>query len=205
MNILLVIVAYLVGSIPFGFMIGKMHGIDIRKYGSGNIGTSNVARTLGKKAAIQTLLGDGLKGLLMVILARLLLDQEGWIVAVALASIIGHNWSIYLKGKGGKGVTTTYGAYLGLAWLPALAAIITWLAITKITNKSSIAALTSALGAPIFALLFGVSTPVLFFAIISLVMIYVRHIDNIRRILAGEENTLSQTIDVEQEEDQNQV
>jgi glycerol-3-phosphate acyltransferase PlsY len=200
MNVLLVVAAYLVGSIPFGFMIGKMHGIDIRKYGSSNIGTSNVARTLGKKAAIQTLLGDGLKGLLMVLLARVLLESEGWLVAVALASIIGHNWSVYLKGKGGKGVTTTYGAYLGLAWLPALATILTWLAITKATNKSSIAALISAVGAPIFALLFGVSTPVLLFAMISFAMIYVRHIDNIRRILAGEENTLSQTIDIEHDE-----
>lgn len=202
MNVLFVLVAYLVGSIPFGFLIGKMHGIDIRKYGSGNIGTSNVARTLGKKAAIQTLLGDGLKGLLMVILARLLFEQEGWIIAVALAAIIGHNWSIYLKGKGGKGVTTTYGAYLGLAWLPALATIITWLVITKATNKSSVAALISAASALIFALLFGTSMPVLLFAVISVVMIYLRHIDNIRRILAGEENTLSQTIDVEKEEDQ---
>lgn len=202
MNVLLMIAAYLVGSIPFGFIIGKMHGIDIRKYGSGSIGTSNVARTLGKKAAMYTLLGDGLKGLLIVILARLLLRQEGWIVAVALAAIIGHNWSIYLKGKGGKGVTTTYGGYLGLAWLPGLATIAVWLVITKITNKSSVAALISALGAPIFALVFGTSTPVLLFAVISLAMIYVRHIDNIRRILAGEEHTLSQTIDIEKEDTQ---
>lgn len=200
MKMALVLLAYLVGAIPFGLLIGKLRGIDIRKYGSGNIGTSNVARTLGKKAAIQTLLGDGLKGLLMVLLARVLFDEEPWIVAVALAAIIGHNWSIYLKFKGGKGVTTTYGAYLGLAWLPALATIAVWLAMTKATNKASIAALISSLCAPIFALLFRVSTPVLVFSVLGLLMIYIRHIENIKRLLAGKENTLSKTQDVEQEE-----
>lgn len=200
MKMALVLLAYLVGAIPFGLLIGKLRGIDIRKYGSGNIGTSNVARTLGKKAAIQTLLGDGLKGLLMVLLARVMFDDERWIVAVALAAIIGHNWSIYLKFKGGKGVTTTYGAYLGLAWLPALATIAVWLAMTKATNKASIAALTSSLCAPIFALLFGVSTSVLAFSVLGLLMIYIRHIENIKRLLAGKEHTLSKTQDVEQED-----
>lgn len=200
MHIVFVVLAYLVGSIPFGLLIGKMQGIDIRKYGSGNIGTSNVARTLGKKAAIQTLLGDGLKGLVMVVLARALFTDERWIVAVAVATVIGHNWSIYLRFKGGKGVTTTYGAYLGLAWLPALATIAAWLVITKATNKASIAALTSSLCASVFALLFGSSMPVLVFSVLGLLMIYIRHGENIKRLLAGKENTLSKTNDVEQEE-----
>ena len=197
MNILLVILAYLLGSIPFGFVIGKMKGIDVRQYGSGNIGTSNVARTMGKTAAILTLLGDGLKALIPVLLAKYLLENEAWIVAVGLAAIVGHNWSLYMKFKGGKGVTTTYGAYLGIAWLPGLATILTWVGIVSTTKKSSIAALVSALCAPVYAYALTDSLPVLVFALIGLVMIYIRHIDNIKRILSGTEIRLDQKIDVE--------
>ena len=199
MNVVLLILAYLLGAIPFGFLIGKAKGIDVRKYGSGSIGTSNVARTLGKKAAILTLLGDGLKGLVPVLFARFFIENEVWLVAVALASIIGHNWPVYLKFKGGKGVTTTYGAFLGIAWIPALATIATWVVVTVLSKKSSIAALTSSVTAPLFAYLLGGSFPVVGFAMIGLVLIYLRHTENIRRILAGTENTLTKKIDVEQD------
>jgi glycerol-3-phosphate acyltransferase PlsY len=200
MHFVLIVCAYLLGSLPFGFVIGKMKGVDIRKYGSGNIGTSNVARILGKKAAIATLLGDGLKGLIPVLLARILGLDEVWIVAVGLAAIVGHNWSIYLKFKGGKGVTTTYGAYLGIAWLPGLLTIASWLIVTKITKKSSLAALSSSVLGPIFALVLGASRPVLIFAILGFVMIYARHTENIKRILAGTENTLTEKIEVPEDE-----
>lgn len=200
MNILFLVFAYLLGSIPFGFVIGKAKGIDVRKYGSGNIGTSNVARTLGKKAAILTLLGDGLKGLIPVLLAKVFLSTDAWTAAVGLAAIIGHNWPVYLKFKGGKGVTTTYGAYLGIAWLPGLLTIISWLVITARWKKSSVAALVSSLLAPIFALVFRVSMPVVVFAAIGLVLIYLRHVDNIKRILAGTENTLTERVDIHEKD-----
>ncbi len=206
MKILLVSMAYLLGSIPFGFAIGKLKGVDIRKYGSGNIGTSNVARTLGKKAAILTLLGDGLKGLIPVLLARVLFGKNNmwWIVAVGLAAIVGHNWSLYLKFKGGKGVTTTYATYLGIAWPAGLATILTWVVVTKATKKSSIAALTSSLCAPVYAYLFvhflQGAMPVVVFAVVGLIMIYIRHIENIKRLLAGQENRLDATIEVKQED-----
>jgi glycerol-3-phosphate acyltransferase PlsY len=200
MKILMVIFAYLLGAIPFGFLIGKAQGIDVRKYGSGSIGTSNVARTVGKQAAILTLLGDGLKGLICVLLARGLLESEAWIVAVGIAAVIGHNWPIYLKFKGGKGVTTTYGAFLGLAWLPALVTIATWVLVTLLSKKSSVAALSASLCAPIFAYIFGASPLTIGFAVICLVMIYIRHTANIKRILAGTENLLSDKIDVERED-----
>ena len=197
-NILLLILAYFLGAIPFGLLIGKMKGIDVRKYGSGNIGTSNVARTLGKKAAILTLLGDGLKGLVPVLLARLFTESDIWLVAIALAAIIGHNWPIYLKFKGGKGVTTTYGAFLGIAWLPGLATIATWVVVTALSKKSSIAALISSVSAPLFAYFLGGSFPIVGFAILGLVLIYLRHIENIKRILTGTENTLTKRTDVDQ-------
>lgn len=198
--LILIICAYLLGSIPFGFVIGKMKGVDIRKYGSGNIGTSNVARILGKKAAISTLLGDGLKGLLPVLAARLLGLEEVWIVTVGLAAIVGHNWSIYLKLKGGKGVTTTYGAYLGIAWLPGLLTIAAWLLVTKVTKKSSLAALSSAALSPMFAFALKASQPTLIFAVVGAVMIYARHTENIRRILAGTENTLTDKVEIPQDD-----
>lgn len=201
MNIVLIIVAYLLGSIPFGFVIGKAKGIDIRKYGSGNIGTSNVARILGKKAAILTLLGDGLKGLLPVLLAKMFINSDGWIVAVGLTTIIGHNWPIFLKFRGGKGVTTTYGVYLGIAWLPGLLTILSWVIVTAKTKKSSVAALASALCAPIFALVVGAALPIVLFAVIGMALIYIRHIDNIKRIIAGTENLLTDKVEVGQEKE----
>jgi glycerol-3-phosphate acyltransferase PlsY len=201
MNIVLIILAYLLGSVPFGFVIAKTKGVDIRQYGSGNIGTSNVARVLGKKAAILTLLGDGLKGLLPVVLTKMFIDADGWIIAVGLATIIGHNWPIFLKFRGGKGVTTTYGAYLGIAWLPGLLTILSWMIVTAKTKKSSVAALASALCAPIFALLLNVAFPILLFAVLGMALIYIRHIDNIKRIIAGTENLLTDKIDVGQEKE----
>lgn len=197
-SLTLLIVAYLLGSIPFGLLVGKTRGIDIRKYGSGNIGTSNVARILGKKAAIATLLGDGLKGLLPVLLARLIVgDAAWWLSATGLAAIVGHNWPVWLKFQGGKGVTTTYGAFLGVAPLPALATILTWVVVTKTTNKSSLAAVVSAPAAPLCAWLFRTPAAVIAFAGIGCVMIYVRHISNIQRLIAGTESRLDDTIDVE--------
>lgn len=200
MNILLVIGAYLLGSIPSGFIIGKAKGIDVRKYGSGNIGTSNVARTLGKTAAIITLLGDGVKGLIPVLLARVLTGSDIWMVAAGLAAIVGHNWPIYLKFKGGKGVTTTYGAYLGIAWLPAILTICSWILLALLTKKSSLAALSSSLCAPIFAYVFHAPSPVILFAVIGVVMIYIRHTANIKRLLAGTENRLVDKIEVERDD-----
>jgi len=194
----MLVLAYALGSIPFGLLIGKSRGIDIRQYGSGNIGTSNVSRILGKKAAIATLLGDGLKGLIPVLLARLVFDLDmWWLAATAIAAIAGHNWPIWLKFKGGKGVTTTYGAFLGVAWPLALATILTWVAVIKITGKSSIAALISAPAAPLYAFLFGGSEAVTAFAAIACALIYIRHLANIQRLLSGTEPRLDKRVEVD--------
>ena len=193
----MVVLAYLLGAIPFGYLIGKRKGIDIRQHGSGNIGTSNVKRILGKKAAAMTLLGDGLKGLIPVVMARALHLDGWWLVAVALAAIIGHNWPVYLKFKGGKGVTTTYGSFLGIALLPALLTILIWVIVSKTTKKASIAALSSSVCAPILAFTFGGSLPIVAFALITMALMYLRHIENIKRLLSGKELTLTETIKVE--------
>ncbi|MBD3307477.1 glycerol-3-phosphate 1-O-acyltransferase PlsY [candidate division KSB3 bacterium] len=201
MPIALIVGAYLVGAIPFGFLIGKSKGVDVRKYGSGSIGTSNVARTLGKQAAILTLLGDGLKGLIPVLLAKGLLEGNAWtVVATGLAAVAGHNWPVYLKFKGGKGVTTTYGAFLGIAWLPASLTILAWVLISALTKTSSLAALISSLTAPLFAYALGTPRPVIVFTAIAVVMIYLRHTTNIKRLLTGTENRLTDNIQVDQED-----
>jgi len=206
LNIFVLVVSYLLGSIPFGYLIGKMKGIDVRQYGSGNIGTSNVARTVGKKAAMLTLLGDGLKGLIPVLLARALLGGNVWAAAAGLAAVIGHNWPVFLKFKGGKGVTTTYGAFLGIAWLPALVTILIWILVSRTTRKASIAALISAPCAPILAylatlLIPGAQLPVILFAVITFILIYIRHVDNIKRLIAGTELRLDQKIPTDKEEE----
>ena len=195
-NYACLISAYFLGAIPFGFVIAKMQGVDIRQHGSGNIGTSNVARTLGKKAAAFTLLGDGLKGLLPVLLARGLGLSEAWVAAVGLAAIIGHNWPVYLKFRGGKGVTTTYGAFLGIAWLPAVLTIAIWVVVTKRTKTASIAALSSSVAAPILVYFLHNSRPALLFAVVGAALIYIRHTANIKRLLAGTENTLEKKHDM---------
>jgi glycerol-3-phosphate acyltransferase PlsY len=212
LNIVVLLISYLLGAIPFGLLIGKMKGIDVRQYGSGNIGTSNVARTLGKKAAIFTLLGDGLKGLIPVLFVRVVLPGDSdWMIAAGLAAIVGHNWPVYLKFKGGKGVTTTYGAFLGISWLPAILTILIWVLVSRQTKKASIAALISAPCAILFAALLWLSPftalssgnpfPVLLFAVITFLMIYIRHIDNIKRLLAGTELRLDQKLPTEKEEE----
>lgn len=207
MTVVMLCVAYLSGSIPFGLILGKMKGIDIRQYGSGNIGTSNVARILGKKAAIATLLGDGLKGLLPVLLARMVIGNENmWpLIATGLAAVIGHNWPIWLRFKGGKGVTTTYGAFLGITWLPALVTILVWVLVSKLTHKASLAALISSPCAPLFAWLAGMilrtpALPALVFGLIACALIYIRHIANIQRLLAGTELRQDQKIATDRSE-----
>lgn len=194
MNVGMVAAAYFLGAIPFGYLIAKTKGVDIRQAGSGNIGATNVERVLGKTAGKITLLCDGLKGLLPVLLARAATQDERWLAAVALATIIGHNWPVYLQFKGGKGVTTTYGSFLGLAWLPAAQTILIWVAVKKMTKTASIAALTSSACAPLFVIgffhqpsRFQTGASALVFAVITAVLIYLRHIPNIQRLLANEE------------------
>ena len=117
-----------------------------------------------------------------------------WLAAVALSTIIGHNWPVYLQFKGGKGVTTTYGSFLGLAWLPAAQTILIWVAVKKMTKTASIAALTSSACAPLFVIgffhqpsRFQTGASALVFALIAAVLIYLRHIPNIQRLLVNEE------------------
>ena len=123
-EIILLVVAYLLGSVPTGLLLARASGVDIRTTGSGNIGATNVYRTMGRKLGIMTLVGDCLKGLIPVVAARYLDLSTGAVAMVGLAAFLGHVYTIFLGFKGGKGVATALGVFLGVSWVSVLAALV---------------------------------------------------------------------------------
>ena len=187
----LLILAYLIGSLPFAVIVSKAFGLaDPRSFGSGNPGATNVLRTGNKLAAALTLIGDAAKGwLAMFVVAKV--DAGSTAVALAgLAAFIGHLFPVFLKFKGGKGVATAVGVLIGLnGWL-ALGAVLVWLATVAITRYSSLAALTAAAAAPAIAFWLngaGASTQVVL--VMCLLLVW-RHKENIKRLLAGTESQI---------------
>ncbi len=190
--------SYLIGSIPFGYLIGRLHGVDVRKVGSGNIGATNVTRTVGKVAGKVCFLLDFAKGALPVTLTHLLFEDAGAALPLAagLAVIIGHVFPLYLKFKGGKGVATAAGVALALAPYPLLIVLGVWVLAFLYSRYVSLASIIAAAALPIMAGIFlglGLPTPfkmhsstVIFFAFIAILAI-LRHAANIKRLLAGTE------------------
>ena len=177
---------YLLGSIPFGLVLCLLAGYgDIRKIGSGNIGATNVLRTGNKFLAVLTLVLDSSKGAIAVLLALALGDKHAMFGA-ALGAVLGHNFPVWLKFKGGKGVATTLGTFLALAWPVGLACCASWLVTALITRISSLSALVALALAPIFVALFGDPNMIYLVGTISLLG-WIRHKDNITRLLAGTE------------------
>jgi len=192
LTIVFVIAAYLLGSISFAVITSKLLGLaDPRTYGSGNPGATNVLRSGKKAAAALTLLGDAAKGWLAVFLA-IHFSPSGvsytmLAAAVALAVFLGHLFPIFLRFKGGKGVATALGVLLALNVWVGLAALATWLLTALVFRLSSLAALTAAVGAPIYAVLLGLPREwVLASGIMSLLLVW-RHKGNIQNLLAGKE------------------
>ena len=195
LTIAFVVAAYLLGSISFAVLMSKAFGLpDPRSYGSGNPGATNVLRSGKKAAAALTLLGDAAKGWLAVFVAMQFAtrDEQGalLIAAVALAVFLGHLFPVFLRFKGGKGVATALGVSLALnIWL-GLGALLTWLLVPALFRLSSLAALTAAVGAPIYALALGLPREwVLASGIMSVLLIW-RHKSNIRNLLAGKETRI---------------
>ena len=177
---------YLLGSIPFGVLITSAAGAgDVRKIGSGNIGATNVLRTGNKFLAVLTLVLDSSKGAIAVLLALALGDKHAMFGA-ALGAVLGHNFPVWLKFKGGKGVATTLGTFLARAWPVGLACCASWLVTALITRISSLSALVALALAPIFVALFGDPHMIYLVGTISLLG-WIRHKDNITRLLAGTE------------------
>ncbi|ANP37663.1 glycerol-3-phosphate acyltransferase [Phaeobacter gallaeciensis] len=191
MMLLWALVGYGLGSIPFGLVLTRLMGLgNLRDIGSGNIGTTNVLRTGSKLAALLTLLLDGGKGAVAVILARMLAGEDAAQLA-GLAAFLGHCFPVWLGFKGGKGVATFLGLMLALAWPVGVAACLTWLAGAAITRMSSASALLSALAAPVWALLLGVPQ-IVALTIALTVIVFWRHSENIARLRAGTEPKIGQ-------------
>ena len=196
-RVLLAIGAYLLGAVPFGFLIARSRGIDIRKAGSGNIGATNVFRAVGKGWGALTLLLDALKGLIPAALFPLLLGRmtqgepaAGDGVLFACLAIAGHNWPIYLKFKGGKGIATTGGAVIGIAPAAFGVGLATWIVTCLVTRYVSVASILAAAAIPTASWLWFREDGILVPCILTLLgaMAILRHHGNIRRLLKGTEN-----------------
>ena len=191
--IFLIVVAYILGSLPFAVIVTRVMGMaDPRSYGSGNPGATNVLRSGNKLAAILTLLGDAAKGWLAVWLAQQLGGtsiSSTTLAAVGFAVLLGHVFPVFIRFKGGKGVATAAGIFLGFSGLLALACIATWLAVVLITRYSSLAALCAALAAPLFAL-YWLDVPQAPALLGMSLLVVWRHQQNIKNLLAGTESRI---------------
>jgi glycerol-3-phosphate acyltransferase PlsY len=187
MLLLTAMLGYLLGSIPFGILVTRVMGLgDLRQIGSGNIGATNVLRTGNKRAALATLLLDGGKGAVAVLLARWLVGGEDAAQVAGLAAFLGHLYPAWLGFKGGKGVATFLGLFLALDWQVGLALCLTWLVSALLTRVSSIAALVAAASAGLWILWLNDGS-LLVLALILTVLVYVRHSENLKRLKAGTE------------------
>lgn len=191
--ILLLVISYTLGSIPFGVVVCKLiKGIDVRDYGSGNIGTTNVMRVAGLTPSILVLAGDMVKGIVPVLLARVLVGGLWGPALCGLAAVLGHNWPVTLKFAGGKGVATTLGVLLGILPIIGLVLFVIWALVLLVTRYVSLASIVSAVLLPIFVFwVSGVSPYLLFGLIASIASIY-KHRGNIVRLLAGKEYKIGQ-------------
>jgi glycerol-3-phosphate acyltransferase PlsY len=217
-----VIVGYLVGSIPFGVLVGKLFArVDIRNFGSGKIGTTNVLRTVGKKAAALVLLLDLLKGALAVVFAGLIVGRNylvindfglGLLVAqclAALAAMAGHNWSVFLKFKGGRGVATFFGGLVALCPVAALfggEVFIIGAGLTRFASLGSIAGAVGTYSILIPLTIFnGFPVEYLTYALIGTLVIIIMHRDNIVRLVTGKERKIGEQAESTEKASQKEI
>ena len=201
-RILVVIIAYLIGSIPFGYLIvrGKGGG-DVRETGSGGTGATNVSRRAGKAAGIFTLVLDALKGSVAILIARIIVgptvSAEWWIAAAAIATIVGHIFPVWLRFRGGKGVATGVGIFLILAPVALLCAGVLFVAIVSLTRYVSLGSIVAAATIPLFVSLQSVFVepvadlrPLLAAAVVGALLIVFAHRGNIGRLARGAESKI---------------
>jgi glycerol-3-phosphate acyltransferase PlsY len=204
LNLAVLGVGYLLGSLPSGWLAGRwLAGIDLRQEGSGSTGATNVLRVLGKGPALAVFVVDVLKGTLAVLLAKLVLQPEGfdassdwWVVATGLAALAGHIWPVWLGGKGGKAVATGLGMLLGLTWPVGLACFGIFLTVLSLTKIVSLSSVVAALALPLLMQgSFGESglrPAYLTLALLTTVLVVWRHRTNLQRLMAGTEPRLGE-------------
>ena len=194
-NVLAIIAAYLIGSLSFAVIVSKYYGMDDpRTYGSGNPGATNVLRTGKKKAAALTLLGDAVKGLIAVILARCLQNalnlSDATIALIAIAALVGHMWPIFFNFKGGKGVATALGVLLALSPATALLCTLVWLVMAFGFKVSSLAALVATICAPIFAFFMMPHASWAWATAFIAALVLYRNKSNIQNLIQGKESKI---------------
>lgn len=188
---LFLVFSYLLGAVPFGYIITLYFaGFDIRTKGSGNIGFTNVLRAVGKKEAFLTLAGDTIKGLIPVILARMIFNDNSLAAVCGIAAIIGHDFPVFLRFKGGKGVATSFGALFGIIPLAGAIALAIWFVIFYLWKYSSLAAIASYSLLPLVVILINPHPTNIAFALIVATLLLLKHIGNIKRLLKGTENKI---------------
>lgn len=180
--------AYLVGSIPTGLLLGKAYGIDVRKEGSGNIGATNLYRTVGRKVGVITLIGDCLKGLIPVLAVKYSTLPSDYAAWVGLAAFCGHVFSLFLKFKGGKGVATALGVFLALAPMAVAIAIAVFAAFMSAWRYVSLGSIAAAAVMPVAVALRGGGRSLVVVTLLIAVIVIIRHHENIRRLISGTEN-----------------
>jgi len=199
-----ILISFLIGSIPTAYIFGRvLKGIDIRKFGSGNVGATNALRVLGKPAGISVLVLDILKGFVVVfflgntIATRITgISDITLCVLLGFCCICGHNWTIFLRFKGGKGMATTLGVLLGLAVKAAgikivfALVILTWIFVFVITRIVSLASILSAIALPVYMFLLKQSHILIYSSVLLAIFIILRHKSNLKRIVQGKESRL---------------
>ena len=192
MNLLILFFGYLFGSFPSGYLAGRIaKGIDIRSLGSGSTGATNVLRHIGKRAGITVFLLDVFKGVLSILLAKYLLLNDSWQVAIGLSTLIGHIWPVWLNWKGGKAVATGLGIFLGLSWQVGLATLGVFILMITLFRIVSLASVSAALALPFIMFISfktsSISLPFLVISLLAMTLVIWRHRENILRLMKGKE------------------
>lgn len=199
MAILGLLIGYFIGSVPVGLLVGRRYGIDVRDYGSGKTGFTNVLRSLGLGPALVVWVGDVGKGLAPVLVGSLLLDDP-WATAMGGAgSVVGHTWPIFANFRGGRGVATSFGAFLGMSPLVALILLIVAAVILAVTRYASLMSVTSVFSGFVVLvwLVMNGTLPdeYLVFGVVATVSVELSHMGNIRRLLAGTEPKIGHSME----------
>ena len=195
LTVILVLLGYILGSVPTGYLVGRAFGVDVRTAGSGNIGTANVLRATGKWAAILTLVGDMLKGLAPVVVARAAMDDPWVHAGVALAAVIGHCWPVFLKFKGGKAVATGAGTSIGLAPVVGLGLFAFWWAVVLASRYTSLGAIVVMIVSPLVFILTGQPLAYVVYTVVGGALVLWRHRENARALIGGTERKVGQRVE----------
>ncbi len=187
MEAIIAIISYLIGSIPTGYIVGRLAGLDVRHSGSGNIGATNVARVAGKRRGLLTLLADSAKGFIPAIIAQQMAFNPTAVALIAGAAFLGHLYPVFLRFQGGKGVATAFGVLLALAPIASFVSLAVFTAVILSSRTVSLSSIAAAIVAPMALWVISYPPPLIVMSVFFAAMIVLRHRENIRRWLSGTE------------------